>query len=164
MAEHLSRSSNVRKPGCEEPSPGWLVPLSAWRASSAVTRKAQDHWQRPGGRLYHASNQFTPADHASLAAWAGDISHGYDRLELEQGMLEDGSWAGYALIYRPGQVWSTWGILRRGDHLEVWRCASGKTVGRQVLMETLLLSLPRATDHQRAPGLSAVDDGGDWPR
>lgn len=164
MAEHSIRLRNAQKPECDEPSSGRLVALSAWRASSAVTKKAQGLWQGPCGRLYHASNQFTPADHASLAAWAGDISHGYDRLEVEQGMLEDGSWAGYALIYRLGQVWSTWGILRRGDHLEVWRCASGKTVGRYALMTFALLSLPCATDHHRPLSVSALDNSVDWPR
>ena len=119
--------------------------------------------------IHRFALQFTLIDHAALAAWASDTSHGYDRLDVEQGLLEDGTWAKYALVYRPGQAWSIWGVRRQDDHVEVWRCATGKTVDRHALMADALACLPHAAHHRRTPSnlgrriLANIANGSDTP-
>ncbi len=133
------------EPGCDR-----LVALFGPRAPLVPGRKAERLQEGVCGRIYRINLQFTPTDRATLAAWARETSHGYDRLNVEQGSLEDGTWATYALVYVLGQAWSTWGVTRRSDHLEVWRCSSGKTVSRHARMANALTSLPHAADHLRA--------------
>ncbi len=92
---------------------------------------------------------FTVSDYAALATWAADLAHGYDRMHVERGLAGDTARASYALVYLPEHAWSTWGVTRREGCIEVWRCATGQTVGRHSQMADALASLPHATEHRR---------------
>ena len=149
MARNPIVSGGADGPNGVEPLGERLVALSVWHAPLASVGKVEGFREGSSGKLYQIGLQFTPADHASLAAWVDDASHGYDRVEVEQGLLEDGSWAGYALIYRTAEAWATWGVMKRSDHLEMWQCATGQTIGCHAGMATALASLPHATKHRR---------------
>ena len=94
--------------------------------------------------------RLTPADHAALLAWIDDPGHGYDRLHIERDVRGGMAGASFALVYRPGISWSVWGVARQGDALEVWRCATGRTVGRFRTMPAALAALPHASRSRRA--------------
>ena len=134
--------------GGDEPRRDQVIALSDRRPPVTPDGRAAGFQQGASSAILQFGLQFTTADHAILTAWASDTGHGYDRLHVEQGVLEDGNWASYALVYMPGQAWSTWGLTRRDDHVEVWRCATGQTVGRYARMADALASLPHATDHR----------------
>lgn len=145
-----------------EPLHEWPAATSVWRAPSVSAERAEVFRGGSSGKLYRIGLQFMRDDLASLAAWIDDAGHGYDRVEVEQGLLEDGSWSSYALIYRVAQAWATWGIIPRGGQLEVWRCATGKTVGHHARMATALASLPHITVHRRELRTTKMaDDGAD---
>ena len=143
----------------DEPEPTRVISLSD-RRTSAVRRKSAARVRKSlSAAIHYFGGHFTLVDQTVLAAWTDDTSHGYDRLTVERGVLEDGTWTSYALAYVPGQAWSTWGLLRRGEHVEVWRCSSGKTLGRHARMVDALASLPHATDHRRALPIEFQDRG-----
>lgn len=134
----------------DEPGRERVIALSE-RRSTPVRRKSVARAQKSlSAAIHYFGGHFTLIDQTILAAWADDTSHGYDRLTVERGVLEDGTWTSYALAYVPGQAWSTWGLLRRGEHVEVWRCSSGKTLGWHERMADALASLPHATARRGA--------------
>ncbi len=143
----------------DDPGGDRVVCLSSRRAPLAPTGPSARRQGDAAASIHWLSLQFTSDDRATLAAWARDVSHGYDRLHVEQGVLEDGTWTNYALVYVPGQSWSTWGLMRRDDHVQVWRCATGQTMGRHMRMADALASLPHAADHHRALPSDAGDVG-----
>lgn len=136
--------------------PNLVITLSDRRMPSLGFRPAAGLKRNISAIIHDFGAHFTPADQRILAAWALDTSHGYDRLHVERGVLEDGTWTSYALAYVPGQAWSTWGLMRRGDHVEVWQCANGKNLGRYPRMVDALASLPHATNHRRALATAAA--------
>lgn len=136
------------------------LPLAGRRTPAAPAGPAACVQDGAAATVLRFGLHFTAADHDAMAAWAGDIGHGYDRLHVERGVLEDGGWASYALIYMPGQAWSTWGVTRRDGRVEVWRCATGKTMGRHARMADALASLPHAAEHRQTLPAGAGRAGG----
>ena len=51
--------------------------------------------------------------------------------------------ASFALLYPPGSQWSSWGLARADNAIEVWSCSNGQTLGRFPTMPAALASLPR---------------------
>ena len=144
--------------GCadgDEPGLDRVVAFFVQRPPVSPGREASGFQRGTSATILRFDLHFTAADRAALAAWASGNGHGYDRLRLDRGVLEDGNWVSYALIYVPGQAWSTWGVTRRDDHVEVWRCATGQTVSYHAQMADALASLPHATDHRRALHMDA---------
>ena len=125
-----------------------VVALADRRAPLTPARRAEGIGGGTSAVIHRFGLHFTAADRAALAAWASNTGHGYDRLRLERGPLDE-DLVTYALVYVPGQAWSTWGVMRWDDRVEVWRCANGQTVGRHARMADALASLPHATDHRR---------------
>lgn len=89
---------------------------------------------------------FTLADHAALYAWIGRPDHGYARLHVERGAASGTS---FALVYRADAAWAVWGLARQHGAVEAWRCATGETVGRFLVMADALASLPHASACRR---------------
>ena len=58
----------------DEPGRDRIVALFGPRAP-LPGRKAERLQDGVCGKVYRIDSQFTPADHATLAAWAGDTSH-----------------------------------------------------------------------------------------
>ena len=155
MAAHLIEPGHAIGSNGDEPGRDRVIVLSDWRPPMAPGRTAAGSQGGAPAAIYRFGLHFTVADHAALGAWASGTGHGYDRLRVDRGVLEGGNWVSYALVYVPGQAWSTWGLTRRNDHIEVWRCATGQTVGRHARMADALASLPHATDHRWALPMDA---------
>ena len=100
-------------------------------------------------RVNPAARHLTSADHAALAAWMAEGSHGYHRVHVEREVQGQTTPASFALVYVAEVAWSVWGLARQGAEMEVWRCATGETVGRYPSMAAALASLPHASDHRR---------------
>lgn len=92
--------------------------------------------------------RFTTADRLALAAWQNGGASGYVRLLIEDGRpgtLPD--CGAYALIYRPGTPWASWGLTRRpgaAPGIMAWRCSTGATLGLYDTMDEALRALPLA--------------------
>ena len=92
--------------------------------------------------------RFSTGDRLALLEWQNRGAAGYARLLIEDGQpgcLPD--CAAYALIYRRGTSWASWGLTRRGGGMPgimAWRCSTGATLGVYATMEEALLALPSA--------------------
>ena len=92
--------------------------------------------------------RFSAGDRLALLEWQNHGASGYARLLIEDG--QPGSLpdcAAYALIYRRGTSWASWGLTRRGGGspgIMAWRCSTGATLGVYATMEEALLALPSA--------------------
>ena len=81
-------------------------------------------------------------DLAALHRWMETAPHGYGRLHIEQSH-HGRDHASFALLYPPGSQWSSWGLARADNAIEVWSCSNGQTLGRFPSMPAALASLPR---------------------
>lgn len=92
--------------------------------------------------------RFTAADRLALVAWQNGGASGYARLLIEDGRLGTLPDCGaYALIYRPGTLWASWGLARRqgaAPGIMAWRCSTGATLGLYDTMDEALCALPSA--------------------
>ena len=96
----------------------------------------------------HTAPRFSTGDRLALLEWQNRGASGYARLLIEDG--QPGSLpdcAAYALIYRRGTPWASWGLTRRGGRspgVMAWRCSTGATLGVYATMEEALFALPSA--------------------
>ncbi len=143
------------KLGGSKLGPGRVIILSDRYSRVAPSSRAAGLAEGACAAILQFGLRFTAADYAALAAWASDTGHGYERVHVERDELEAGHWVNYALVYVPGEAWSTWGVTRINSHVEVWRCATGETLGRHAQMADALASLPHAADLRRALPMNA---------
>ncbi len=108
-------------------------------------------------QVFKLGFHFTKDDKAALALWIRDERHGYDRVEIDQGEPESGGRASYALVYKTGLAWSTWGVTRRDALVEVWCCATGIPLSRHERMVDALAALPHATEDRTTATLIGKD-------
>lgn len=139
----------------EHPGTAQLFAFPSPPAAPARRRRALPHPAAESARIYRLGDHLTPADCAFLAAWINDPAHGYDRLLVERCAPGAAAWASFALVYVPAQAWSVWGLARRMGEVEVWRCATGETLGLHPTMPAALASLPHAAEHRRILGQPA---------
>ena len=96
----------------------------------------------------HTAPRFSASDRLALLEWQNRGASGYARLLIEDG--QPGSLpdcAAYALVYRRGTPWASWGLTRRGGRspgIMAWRCSTGATLGVYATMAEALLALPSA--------------------
>lgn len=142
-------------PHPEHPGTARLFLFPSPPAAPARKRRGLPDATAESARIYRLGDHLTPADCAILAAWINDPGHGYDRLLVERCAPGAAAWASFALVYVPAEAWSVWGLARRTGEVEVWRCATGETLGLHRTMPAALASLPHAAEHRRSSGQPA---------
>jgi hypothetical protein len=110
-----------------------LVPVPAPRPQPAGPPRSDG----PGGVRALAlhmvpDNRFSVRDRIALTQWsASGARTGVTRVRLEEPEPHDDPQVGsFALIYRDGGDWATWGVAREGrEAYIVWRMATGALLG-----------------------------------
>ena len=82
-------------------------------------------------------NRFTTADRLALARLEAR-NHGV-RMAIHKRRHDDPPEFGeYASIYADDPLWATWGAVRQGQAISVWRSRDGRDIGRFATMSEAL--------------------------
>jgi hypothetical protein len=99
----------------------------------------------------------TSRDRIEVSNWHEDARQlGFDRLVIhERESFDPPETGSFLSVYRTGQAWSSWGIMRRGASVQAWCSKTGADVGPFPSISDALMHLlsPAAT---LRPAVSAV--------
>jgi hypothetical protein len=98
----------------------------------------------------------TSRDRIEVGHWREDARQfGYDRLVIHEREYFDPPETGSFLsVYRAGEVWSSWGVTRRGAMVQAWCCKTGDDVGPFASISDALMHLLPAAAGRRAAVLA----------
>ncbi len=82
------------------------------------------------GRHIHPLS-FSVSERIETLRWADAArAHGVHRVRIHEPEPGDGPGVGgFVLVYKGTDIWAAWGVAVRSGSFEVWRPASGTTVG-----------------------------------
>ena len=93
-------------------------------------------------------NRFTTADRMALARLEAH-NHGV-RMAIHNRRHDDPPEIGeYASIYADDPLWATWGAVRQGQAISVWRSRDGRDIGRFATMSEALDAVTAAAQPRR---------------
>ena len=95
------------------------------------------------------ANRFTAADRMELLRWEAR-DQGGARLAIYDRRHDDPPEVGeFASIYPPDGRWATWGAVRQGRDISVWRARDGHDIGRFATMGEALAAMARSPAKRR---------------
>ena len=97
-------------------------------------------------------------DRMEIAVWQSRLRHlGYDRAVIhERGCGDPPELESFLSIYRQGEAFARWGVVRRGASVTAWCSLTGVDVGHFTSVQEALMALFPGT-----PGASFEPRGGE---